>query len=146
MMCFFCQQIQPIAQTCIHCQKSMAKYYCGVCKFFDDDPDKIIWHCDECGLCRVKSPDMGEMAHCKECNACMVVGHTKYYPTSTSNSFSRHTDYSASNCPICSEQLFSSTRTVMAPRPCRHAIHNHCWTSYLEHGNYSCPICSKSYK
>jgi hypothetical protein len=25
------------------------RYYCDICKFFDDDPKKSIYHCDGCG-------------------------------------------------------------------------------------------------
>ena len=55
MVCFYCGKIQPIAQNCGSCLKQLAHYYCGVCKFFDDDDKKYIWHCDKCGLCRVGS-------------------------------------------------------------------------------------------
>jgi len=53
MMCMFCNTIQPVAQNCMNCSKSMSRYYCGICKFFDDDADKQIFHCHKCGLCRI---------------------------------------------------------------------------------------------
>jgi len=30
----------------------MGKYFCDICKFFDDDTSKKQYHCDECGICR----------------------------------------------------------------------------------------------
>lgn len=40
MMCMQCLKIQPVGQNCTtpSCGGfSMAKYYCGICKFFDDE-------------------------------------------------------------------------------------------------------------
>jgi len=117
----------------------MAKYYCGICKFFDDDDKKYIWHCAQCGLCRVStvSPTLGgsPMEHCTICNACMPKSHTEH----TNNMLQ-------SNCPICSENLFTSTKTSFLPDPCRHAIHSNCYKDYVRRGNFACPICSRTYK
>lgn len=131
MMCFFCSTIQPVAQNCAHCHKVMAKYFCPVCKFWDDDEKKVIWHCEQCGLCRVSTNHAQE--HCNLCNCCMPIGHTE------------HSDLLHNNCPICSEDLFTSTQSAFMPEPCKHSIHNHCFKDYLRRGNYTCPICSKTY-
>eukprot|EP01127_Copromyxa_protea_P012062 TRINITY_DN3103_c0_g1_i2.p1 TRINITY_DN3103_c0_g1~~TRINITY_DN3103_c0_g1_i2.p1 ORF type:complete len:265 (-),score=44.54 TRINITY_DN3103_c0_g1_i2:28-822(-) len=131
MCCFYCGEIQPIAQNCTNteCGKKLAHYFCGVCKFFDDDEKKYIWHCDKCGLCRVGAR---EMVHCDLCNMCLHPDHTM------------HQTYDG-NCPICNESLFHSTTTVMRPGPCLHPIHTSCFKQYLR-TNYKCPICSKTYK
>ncbi|KAL2642312.1 hypothetical protein R1flu_009899 [Riccia fluitans] len=55
MMCMQCLQVQPVSQKCAtpSCNGYvMAKYYCSICKFFDDD-DRDIYHCPFCNLCRV---------------------------------------------------------------------------------------------
>jgi len=49
------------------------------------------------------------------------------------------------NCSICGENLFHSTQESTFPEPCRHPIHSKCFKEYLRKGNYSCPICSKSF-
>lgn len=54
MFCFFCETVQPVAQTCRHCDKEMARYYCNICKLWSDgDNAHQIFHCAKCGLCRV---------------------------------------------------------------------------------------------
>jgi len=39
MMCMKCMIIQPVGASCsnISCSSSMGKYYCKICKLFDDD-------------------------------------------------------------------------------------------------------------
>ncbi|KAL3695707.1 hypothetical protein R1sor_009783 [Riccia sorocarpa] len=54
MMCMQCLQVQPVSQKCAtpSCNGYvMAKYYCSICKFFDNERD--IYHCPFCNLCRV---------------------------------------------------------------------------------------------
>ena len=47
-----------------------------------------------------------------------------------------------SNCPICSDYMFSSPQTVVF-MACGHCIHKKCYHEYLKR-SYKCPICSKS--
>ncbi|KAK1553219.1 hypothetical protein Q3G72_031091 [Acer saccharum] len=54
MMCMRCLKIQPVGLVCTtpSCGGfSMAKYYCSICKFFDDE--RVVYHCPFCNLCRV---------------------------------------------------------------------------------------------
>ncbi|THG03241.1 hypothetical protein TEA_024179 [Camellia sinensis var. sinensis] len=72
MMCMKCLTIQPISPTCttVSCNNlSMAKYYCRICKLFDDERD--IYHCPYCNLCRVGKGLGIDYFHCMNCNACM---------------------------------------------------------------------------
>jgi hypothetical protein len=39
------------------CDAVLGRYYCSVCKFFDSDPRKQIFHCEHCGICRVRLSD-----------------------------------------------------------------------------------------
>ncbi|KAH3898923.1 uncharacterized protein SCODWIG_03368 [Saccharomycodes ludwigii] len=48
-----------------------------------------------------------------------------------------------SNCPICGEYMFTSTRPVMYMQPCSHSIHKHCFDEYTKH-SYKCPVCQVS--
>lgn len=132
MMCFFCSTVQKVSNECIACHQTMAHYFCAFCKFFDGNPAKHIWHCEQCGLCRVGQPNAFE--HCQTCHTCMPIGHADH--------MDRVLDC---NCPICGENLFHSTEYSQFPEPCRHAIHGRCFKEYLKKGNYSCPICSKTY-
>jgi hypothetical protein len=132
MMCLLCSTVQPISNECTNCHKQMAHYFCRVCKFFDGNEAKHIWHCDKCGLCRVGQKDAH--AHCDECHTCMPINHKD------------HVDQVLDcNCPICGENMFHSTQPSLFPEPCHHAIHSKCFKQYLRSGKYSCPICSKTY-
>jgi hypothetical protein len=52
MHCFTEQR--AAAQCCnVACGKPMAHYFCKVCNLWDDDQTKKIYHCQDCGLCRI---------------------------------------------------------------------------------------------
>ncbi|KAG8077594.1 hypothetical protein GUJ93_ZPchr0007g4945 [Zizania palustris] len=54
MMCMVCLKVQPVGPNCQtpSCNGlSMAKYYCNICKFFDDE--RTVYHCPFCNLCRL---------------------------------------------------------------------------------------------
>ncbi|XP_028092839.1 zinc finger protein BRUTUS-like At1g18910 isoform X1 [Camellia sinensis] len=134
MMCMKCLTIQPISPTCttVSCNNlSMAKYYCRICKLFDDERD--IYHCPYCNLCRVGKGLGIDYFHCMNCNACM------------SRSLSVHICREKcfeDNCPICHEYIFTSSSPVKA-LPCGHLMHSACFQDYTC-THYTCPICSKS--
>jgi len=136
MMCMICFTTQEVSQTCTNCHKVMAQYYCNTCKFFDDDADKCIWHCDKCGLCRVGAKE--NFYHCDTCHMCVSAstkGHTRHIERAFE-----------ANCPICGEYMQTSTTPSFQPDPCQHAIHSKCYKKYLREGNFSCPICSRTYR
>ncbi|CAL0330170.1 unnamed protein product [Lupinus luteus] len=134
MMCMKCLVIQPISATCstISCGNlSMAKYYCRICKLFEDERE--IYHCPYCNLCRVGKGLGVDYFHCMNCNACMsrsLMVHTCR---------EKHLD---GNCPICHEYIFTSCSPVKA-LSCGHVMHSTCFQEYTCF-NYTCPICSKS--
>ncbi|KAH9719880.1 zinc finger protein BRUTUS-like [Citrus sinensis] len=122
MMCMKCLIIQPVESRCstTSCRNfSMARYYCRICKLFDDE--------------RVGKGLGIDYFHCMNCNACM------------SRSLQVHICREKSfmdNCPICHEDLFSSTNPAKA-LPCGHMMHSTCFQDYTC-THYTCPICSKS--
>ncbi|XP_073219425.1 zinc finger protein BRUTUS-like At1g18910 [Cicer arietinum] len=134
MMCMKCLMIQPINATCSSvscCNLSMAKYYCRICKLFEDERE--IYHCPYCNLCRVGKGLGVDYFHCMNCNACMA------------RSLMIHACREKSleeNCPICHEYIFTSLSPVKA-LPCGHVMHSACFQEYTCF-NYTCPICSKS--
>ncbi|OMO96591.1 Zinc finger, RING-type [Corchorus capsularis] len=134
MMCMKCLTIQPIGSTCstISCNNlSMGKYYCRICKIFDDERE--IYHCPYCNLCRVGKGLGIDYFHCMKCNACMS--------RALSNHICREKCFE-DNCPICHEDLFTSSAPVKA-LPCGHLMHSICFQDYTC-THYTCPICSKS--
>lgn len=50
-----------------------------------------------------------------------------------------------STCPVCLEDMFTSTTKVVLLEKCRHAIHWRC-LQQLAQSTYKCPICSKSFR
>ncbi|CAM6094029.1 unnamed protein product [Calypogeia fissa] len=135
MMCMKCLQVQAVAQICStpSCKGyPMAKYYCGICKFFNND-DRDIYHCPFCNLCRVGKGLGQDYFHCMTCNACMSMQLTSH----TCREKGMESD-----CPICHDFLFTSNTPVKA-LPCGHFMHSDCFKAYTC-SNYTCPICSKS--
>ncbi|KAG8496190.1 hypothetical protein CXB51_009505 [Gossypium anomalum] len=57
-----------VQQYCINCGVCMGKYFCGKCKFFDDDVSKNQYHCVECGICRTGGKE--NFFHCNKCGCC----------------------------------------------------------------------------
>uniref|UniRef100_A0A453FI86 CHY-type domain-containing protein n=1 Tax=Aegilops tauschii subsp. strangulata TaxID=200361 RepID=A0A453FI86_AEGTS len=54
-----------VRQTCISCGVCMGKYFCEVCKLFDDDVSKEQYHCHVCGICRIGGRE--NFFHCSKC-------------------------------------------------------------------------------
>ena len=67
MLCMLCGCAQPASEGCTSCGVRGAWYYCDVCKLWDDDPDpdRGIYHCDDCGICRVGKGLGKDFFHCK---------------------------------------------------------------------------------
>ncbi|KAG5135717.1 hypothetical protein JHK82_020448 [Glycine max] len=134
MMCMRCLNIQPIGPLCItpSCNGfSMAKYYCNICKFFDDE--RNVYHCPFCNLCRVGQGLGIDYFHCMKCNCCLGI------KSSSHKCLEKGLEM---NCPICCDDLFTSSATVRA-LPCGHYMHSACFQAYTC-SHYTCPICSKS--
>ncbi|XP_026443540.1 zinc finger protein BRUTUS-like At1g18910 [Papaver somniferum] len=134
MMCMKCMKVQPIGPACsnISCDEfSMAKYFCGICKLYDDDRE--IYHCPFCNICRVGKGLGIDYCHCMNCNTCLS--------TSFSTHICREKSFE-SNCPICQEYIFTSRSPVKA-LACGHLMHSECFKEYTC-TQYTCPICNKS--
>jgi len=135
ILCMKCKTPQMVSEQCINpsCQISFAKYYCFHCKFYDDTPNKMIYHCEQCGICRVGKRE--DFRHCTRCNMCLSVmtyDNHKCLDGTYSN-----------NCPVCMEDLFSS-RDSTIPLKCGHPLHYECYKEFIKSNHYQCPICKKS--
>ena len=133
MVCMSCGNNQPVARSCRTCAADMASYFCSVCKFFDGG-DRPIYHCPFCNVCRVGRGLGIDTFHCMKCNACM---HTSL--AGGHKCLDRGLE---SDCPVCSEFMFTSNVPVRRLR-CGHYMHSHCFKTYTQR-KYRCPICSKS--
>lgn len=134
MRCMECGTKQPVGASCTACNASMARYYCGICHLFDDDPHRDIYHCPFCNFCR-RGKGLGvDSFHCMSCNACMSL-----------ELFNKHrcTERAlAGTCPVCSDPLFDSSAPIKE-LPCGHFMHSMCFAAYTRY-SYTCPVCSKS--
>ena len=65
MLCMLCGCAQKASDTCIGCGEMAAYYFCSVCKLWNNDPNKSIYHCSDCGLCRVGQGLGKDFFHCK---------------------------------------------------------------------------------
>lgn len=126
--CIDCNTKQDIVNQCIKCEIIFGKYFCKICKLYDNNIEKGIIHCDKCGICRVSKGK--ELFHCDNCNIC---------------SFAKHTDIKCttlSDCPICCYSLWDSIDEPMQTK-CNHWIHKCCFYELLKK-DYKCPVCKKS--
>lgn len=65
MLCMLCGYAQPASQLCKNCGEVAALYYCSTCKLWDNDTSKSIYHCHDCGICRVGQGLGKDFFHCK---------------------------------------------------------------------------------
>ncbi|RPA91239.1 zf-CHY-domain-containing protein [Choiromyces venosus 120613-1] len=134
MLCMHCGRAQPAQQDCRHCGVRSSRYYCDKCKLWDDDPDKSIYHCNDCGICRIGKGLGKDFFHCKKCGVCMSIsleGEHRCIERSTE-----------CDCPICGEYMFTSTQTVVF-MTCGHSIHQRCYYEHMR-TSYRCPTCART--
>lgn len=65
MFCMLCQTPQAAGELCNKCGYRTAWYYCNICKLWDDDNNKKIYHCADCGICRRGEGIGKDFVHCK---------------------------------------------------------------------------------
>lgn len=133
VICTLCGTEQEAQQVCINCGVCMGKYFCDICKLYDDDTSKQQYHCNGCGICRIGGRE--NFFHCYTCGCCYSVLLKNSHPCVER---AMHQD-----CPVCFEYLFESTNDVTV-LPCGHTIHASCLKEMQDHLQYACPLCSKS--
>ena len=152
MLCMLCGCAQRAGETCVDCGVRGGYYYCGVCKLWDDDSEKSIYHCNDCGICRVGRGLGKDYFHCKVCY-CIDFSNkqiwlTIYQTCGVCMSISIATSHrciersTECDCPICGEYMFTSPETVVFML-CGHSIHHKCYYAHMK-ASYRCPICSRS--
>jgi len=73
MFCMACRTIQTKGPVCASsaCKgRPMARYYCSICNFWDNQSDKSIFHCPDCNVCYLGQGLGIDYYHCTECNMC----------------------------------------------------------------------------
>ncbi|PXF44618.1 Zinc finger protein BRUTUS [Gracilariopsis chorda] len=137
ILCMECSTLQAVAAVCINekCQRSFARYFCGICVFFDDRENAKVYHCHSCNVCRVGKGLGIDYFHCMKCNQCM---HVKYREKGH-NCIQKAME---SDCPVCFQYMFTSTSPVKYLQ-CGHLMHTACYDRY-RNNSIRCPICSRS--
>jgi uncharacterized CHY-type Zn-finger protein len=64
MLCMACGCAQRASDTCVRCGKDAGRYFCGICNLWSDDPNKAIYHCHDCDICRVGQGLGKDFFHC----------------------------------------------------------------------------------
>ena len=65
MLCMLCGTPQKASDVCIKCGETAARYYCNICKLWENRQTKPIYHCNDCGICR-RGLGLGkDFFHCK---------------------------------------------------------------------------------
>ncbi|XP_048494068.1 probable E3 ubiquitin-protein ligase RZFP34 isoform X2 [Beta vulgaris subsp. vulgaris] len=122
VICSLCGTEQEVRQVCVNCGVCMGKYYCEICKLYDDNTSKKQYHCDGCGICRIGGRE--NFFHCYKCGCCYSVVLKNSHPCIEG---AMHHD-----CPVCFEYLFESRNDVTV-LPCGHTIHKKCLDEMQEH-------------
>jgi uncharacterized CHY-type Zn-finger protein len=65
MLCMACGTPQKASDTCKKCGIESACYYCDICKLWDNNPRKKIYHCPDCGICRRGAGLGKDYTHCQ---------------------------------------------------------------------------------
>ena len=76
MLCMLCGTAQKASQTCVSCEALASRYYCDICKLWNDDPDKPCYHCTDCGICRIGHGIGKDFYHCKVSSSCFLAIRT----------------------------------------------------------------------
>lgn len=134
LKCMHCNTTQPPSAVCIECAEPFAAYCCTICHTYDSTPGKLIFHCVQCGICRVGTRDTTH--HCERCDMCIVIN---------TNEGRQHECFAntwRTDCPACLEHLWDS-RDAISMLQCGHAMHSHCFRTLLQ-TEYRCPSCKKA--
>lgn len=115
------------------CKAVFGVYYCSVCVLIDNDVNKQIYHCEGCGICRIGARQ--NFFHCSVCIGCISIFDLATHQCQEG--------LMRSKCPICLEELFSSTKQCQAAK-CGHYIHSVCLSEMLKANLYKCPQCCKA--
>jgi len=105
ILCVNCNSIQTPGKSCIKCSTTFSRYYCEECKHWDNDPNKNIYHCKDCGICRIGKGLGQDYFHCQKCGICIN--------SDIKNSHKCIERNLQSDCPICGKYMFNSNNYVI---------------------------------
>jgi RING finger/CHY zinc finger protein 1 len=132
LKCVNCGNEQAPSSSCSNCLVLFATYCCTICNTYDSSPNKSIFHCDGCGICRIGTRETTR--HCDKCGMC-IVGENVSNHACFENSFKQ-------DCAACLGRLFDSVEACSVLK-CGHAMHQSCLVKLYE-SEYRCPMCKKA--
>ena len=127
--CLICNSEQSPSKHCGTCGIEFGRYYCEKCVFYDDTEGKDIFHCDDCGMCRLGPKE--EFKHCFACCVCISIQVKKH----------RCSALKGQNCPVCQDSLLESTTPLTQLKYCGHYIHEKCLNENKASFDNKCPTC-----
>jgi RING finger and CHY zinc finger domain-containing protein 1 len=130
--CRQCLTEQPPEQYCSNCGNCFGRYFCKVCRLYENNLSKNIYHCEACRICRIGPQE--NFYHCIGCDTCLSVA--------IKDSHTCRANATKINCAICQENLFYS-RIQSISMKCGHFIHNSCYKEMVKNHHYNCPLCLK---
>jgi uncharacterized CHY-type Zn-finger protein len=135
MLCMVCKTVQAAAKNCANCYTEAARYYCDICKLWTDDPEKPIYHCNKCGLCRVGRGLGEDNWHCDKCDICLSINVKDTHTCTVKKGLK-------TVCPVCrrEEFVFYSRDPIVLLR-CGHGIHYRCFTDLMVRQDQRCSLC-----
>lgn len=134
VMCMHCNTEQPVSDSCVNCGNRFARYFCSVCNFFENAPDRPVYHCPHCGICR-RGRGLGiDNFHCNQCGACVSMQSKDHHKCIRRGLHAP--------CPVCREDMFTSTEPSVYMR-CGHSMHASCFREYTK-TYFKCPYCAVS--
>lgn len=131
--CDICHEEQDIDHKCTKCKISFGVSSCIICRIFDDQTNKNIFHCDQCGICRVGGKD--NFFHCELCNCCLNL--------SLKDNHKCFQNVLKQKCCICQYDMFDAIDSSNLMK-CGHAFHSECIEEYIK-SDYRCPLCHKTF-
>jgi RING finger/CHY zinc finger protein 1 len=138
--CTECGLEQKPAKECEGCQISFAEYVCLECSLYRQNDPNGIFHCPDCGICRVGKGLGISHWHCHSCCLCLsidLVDREKHRKICKMNTIQ-------ADCSICFEELHDSQECLVIGYYCGHYLHQSCCDAYFQKsGKIACPICQK---
>jgi uncharacterized CHY-type Zn-finger protein len=129
MLCMECRTIQPCHQYCQNerCARRIARYYCDVCKLWDDEATKPIYHCPHCRLCRVGQGLDIDYWHCPTCDVCLSTAVRQSHKCKVPRCLKM-------SCPVCQNpELMFFSREPIVLLPCGHGTSPRIYTQTHTH-------------
>lgn len=136
MRCRACDLVQPVARSCSAptCAWKESRYWCERCRLWEDNLNKAVFHCDDCGICRLGRRE--DYWHCERCALC--------WPLASRDDHACLAGASADACPVCLEPDMRTSPRSVVMLACGHAMHSDCQQQLLASGSPVCPKCRRS--